>query len=873
MSVSRPFLKLRAYKKLNAKLEAYSNNGLPETVSNIGNTLDYIVASVFPNARPAVATENDLPTVGNEINDYRIVNDYNNTGQAAGYRWSQQEGQASPQWNLVQLFDSQDSILQQWETNAAGIFVSQLGVEDIQGQLIHGSTLANGNLTLSPNSGDGSNDPALQTGYIGLFGNTKPTHDNVFNLGSQTERFASIYLAGNLDDGTDQATVAQMAIAYAHSQIVSGNPHQVNYEELVTRIGSLDLSGDITSVSVDLSTSGNKTVNIEITDDSHNHTTATITDFDDASWALLKTRLVDTDTVTWTFDDINKHAVADVLVNTSEIEDIDSPQANKIMTSNPAGDNWRASDGRVSIIGDVEGDGVYDSTTDEVEVNTSVNNVDIRVIDRITLDNLTFSSTAGNPTNINLAAHGLISGRKIRVLGTSFDGEYVITRVDDNNFTIPTTTSGAEVGYILPDGSQLLYDSLSDTYLVRLENAQLAHFEIALLNADDHKQYNHVNGRTDSTLNKVTGGSIDNAHVYIRSNPTANRGDIILEDRARPENDSVYSGGTWEGNDLGTETSRFRDLYIRGELRGGRLEEVTSLPIATVQEKGRLVRLPNGDVYQNKDGISYILLADNTHKDIANGFCSLDANTKIPIANIPDSLIGGVNYQGSWDANSNTPDLTLVNTKGYYYVVSVDGTTDLDGITDWKVGDIAIHNGTIFEKIDNTDKVQDVNGQSGSVTLTKADIGLATVLDKEQLTKEAGSFNALVEKVNPVLADYVIIEDSEDSFNKKKVNLTKLLVQDKNSVIPLQDVDWSTSDIYFKDVIADETFTFSNAVDGQTIIVIINNTDIAPHTMTWPAGVKVGPAYTGVVEAATETVFTFLKSSSKIYLTEVKEMI
>lgn len=605
MSVNRPGLKLRAFKKRTAKLESFSSVGLPETVTNIGETLNYIISSLFPNAKPAVATENDLPSTGNTINDYRIVNDYNNTGQAAGYRWTQLEGQASPQWNLVQLFDSQDSILQQWETNASGIFVSQLGIEDIQGQLIHGSTLPNGNLTLSPNSGDGTNDPALQTGHIGLFGNTKPTHDDVFNLGAQTERFASIYLAGNLDDGTNQATVSQMAIAYAHSQILSGNPHQVDYEELIDRLGNLTVNGDVTTQVIDLSTNGDKTLTITITDDSHNHTVSTITDFNDETWNLLKARLVDTDTVTWTFDDINKHAIADVLVNTSEIEDIESPQANKILASNAAGDKWEARDGRVSLIGDVDGSATYDSATDETEIDVTVVNTPLDTVDRIDLQNMAFTSTLGDPTLINFPDHKLESGRKVRVFGSSFDGEYPITKVDDNNFTVPVETLANSSGYVIPDGSQLLYDSLNDKYLVRLENAQLAHYEISLLDADDHKQYHNINGRTDSTLNKVTGGSLDNSNLFLRSNPTANRGDIILEDRARPENDAAYGGGTWEGNDLGRDTVRFRHLYLRGELRGGRLEQVASLPTATVQEKGRIVQLPDGKVYFNKDGISY----------------------------------------------------------------------------------------------------------------------------------------------------------------------------------------------------------------------------------------------------------------------------
>lgn len=78
-----------------------------------------------------------------------------------------------------------------------------------------------------------------------------------------------------------------------------------------------------------------------------------------------------------------------------------------------------------------------------------------------------------------------------------------------------------------------------------------------------------------------------------------------------------------------------------------------------------------------------------------SGICPLDVNQKVPIANIPDSLLGAMIYQGVWDADTNSPTLADgVGSKGDYYVVSVAGSTSLDGITDWLVGDYAVFNGT-----------------------------------------------------------------------------------------------------------------------------------------------------------------------------------
>jgi hypothetical protein len=69
-----------------------------------------------------------------------------------------------------------------------------------------------------------------------------------------------------------------------------------------------------------------------------------------------------------------------------------------------------------------------------------------------------------------------------------------------------------------------------------------------------------------------------------------------------------------------------------------------------------------------------------------------------------------------------------VGTKGYYYVVSVAGNTDLNGITDWLVGDWAVYNGTVWQKIDNTETVTSVNGQTGAVVLTTTNVAEGTNL-------------------------------------------------------------------------------------------------------------------------------------------------
>lgn len=103
----------------------------------------------------------------------------------------------------------------------------------------------------------------------------------------------------------------------------------------------------------------------------------------------------------------------------------------------------------------------------------------------------------------------------------------------------------------------------------------------------------------------------------------------------------------------------------------------------------------------------------------------ITVNSKGVVTNVTTAtIIGGLSYQGGWNASTNTPTLTSsVGTNGYYYVVTVAGTTNLDGITDWQIGDWAIFNGATWQKIDQTNTVSSVNGYTGAVSLTYTDVG------------------------------------------------------------------------------------------------------------------------------------------------------
>ena len=92
------------------------------------------------------------------------------------------------------------------------------------------------------------------------------------------------------------------------------------------------------------------------------------------------------------------------------------------------------------------------------------------------------------------------------------------------------------------------------------------------------------------------------------------------------------------------------------------------------------------------------------------------------------SFQNGLSYQGTWNAATNTPTLASSSgVQGYYYIVDVAGTTNLNGVTDWQVGDWAVFSGSVWQKLDQSNTVISVNGQTGSVVLTAANVGAPSV--------------------------------------------------------------------------------------------------------------------------------------------------
>jgi hypothetical protein len=104
----------------------------------------------------------------------------------------------------------------------------------------------------------------------------------------------------------------------------------------------------------------------------------------------------------------------------------------------------------------------------------------------------------------------------------------------------------------------------------------------------------------------------------------------------------------------------------------------------------------------------------------ANGVASLDSGGKIPLSQLPATLM---EFKGSWNPNTNTP--TLVDgtgTTGYTYWVSAADPNPVAGLNDpsmynFQIGDLVIYNGTAWVLVTPAAGVQSVNGAQGAVTV------------------------------------------------------------------------------------------------------------------------------------------------------------
>ena len=216
---------------------------------------------------------------------------------------------------------------------------------------------------------------------------------------------------------------------------------------------------------------------------------------------------------------------------------------------------------------------------------------------------------------------------------------------------------------------------------------------------------------------------------------------------------------------------------------------------------------------------------NTSEKNQANGYAPLDSGAKIPIANLPDSVVGQVEYQGTWNASTNTPSLPSASTsKGHYYVVATAGTYQT---ISYAIGDWVISNGTAWEKVDNTDAVTTVFGRLGAIVANESDYsGFYPLLSDLSTTNSNVSNNTSNITTN---ATDITTNETDISTNASNISANTTNISTNATNIASNDTDIATNS---SNIATNSSNIATNASDISTNAsgISTNVTNIAVNT-------------------------------------------
>ena len=164
-----------------------------------------------------------------------------------------------------------------------------------------------------------------------------------------------------------------------------------------------------------------------------------------------------------------------------------------------------------------------------------------------------------------------------------------------------------------------------------------------------------------------------------------------------------------------------------------------------------------------------------SEKGVSNGYASLDVNGKVPIGQLPNSIM---EYKGTWNAATNTP--TLANgtgDTGDVYICNAAGTVNFGaGPITFAVGDYVVYSGTIWQRSSGAvgtvtsvavSRSGDALAITGSPITTSGTINLGFAGNSTQYINGAGNLVTFPGIINE--AQNLITE----VYNKTGATLTK----------------------------------------------------------------------------------------------------
>lgn len=172
-----------------------------------------------------------------------------------------------------------------------------------------------------------------------------------------------------------------------------------------------------------------------------------------------------------------------------------------------------------------------------------------------------------------------------------------------------------------------------------------------------------------------------------------------------------------------------------------------------------------------------------TEKGANNGVATLDGGGKVPVSQLPNSIM---QYLGTWAASTNTPTLTNgTGNAGDVYIASDAGTVNFGaGPITFATDDWVVYSGSVWQRSVNSNAVASVNGQTGAVVVAAQDLSnLTTTAINQDLIPDADgtrSLGASTERWNNVHANQIV---DGTNTNAVDINARQLVDELGNTIM------------------------------------------------------------------------------------------
>lgn len=234
---------------------------------------------------------------------------------------------------------------------------------------------------------------------------------------------------------------------------------------------------------------------------------------------------------------------------------------------------------------------------------------------------------------------------------------------------------------------------------------------------------------------------------------------------------------------------------------------------------GDITHAPSSNIVYN----TLLLKEDIANKGIPNGYASLDAGGKIPIGQLPNSVM---EFKGFWDASTNTPTLANgIGNTGDVWECNVAGTVDFGaGNITFKVGDWAVYTSlATWEKSLNSNEVTSVFGRVGTVVALNGDYNtglVPEVTDKNYQTDLQKLYNDATSSI-------------QTQLNSKQATLisgTNIKTLEGQSLLGSGNIDLTKSDIGLGNV--DNTSDLNKPISTATQTALNLKSDLLSPIFT-----------------------------------------